>query len=106
MRKVYRNKGDEMNISQKNYKDKQKELGTWGFHRGNRTMQSKRYREKHPEHDKAHRAVEGKPKNNFCQSCKKIDENTVRHHPDYSMPNLTKELCQACHNKLHLKGGE
>ena len=80
-----------------------KSLGLWGKHRGNRTLQSRRYREKHPNKDFAHRIAEKIKKTSVCSFCNMADIPTNLHHPDYAKPGYTIELCRKCHNEIHRK---
>ena len=97
-------------MDQAKYKKKleYKKLGTWKKHRGNRKLQSARYKSKYKLKDKAHRAVYcaikiGKliqPK--ICSKCHRRCKPHA-HHNDYNKPLKVKWLCWKCHNLRHKK---
>ncbi len=69
------------------------------------TVLGRRYRERHPERDKAHRIVEyairtGKiDRPDYCESCFK-EGIPDGHHEDYSKPLEVEWLCKQCHFNL------
>ena len=96
------------------HKQKLKELGVWGKHRGNRTAQSQRYRDKYSFKNNANQALyRAMCKNTIkkpdtCEIChKKTDKEREisGHHIDYSKRLEVVWVCQNCHNKLHNRKG-
>lgn len=96
-----------MTAAQRKYKMKQKRLGSWRLHRGNRTKQSTNQRKKYPEKIKAWRKLNHAIKlgivirPNKCGVCKKTDGLIMAHHPDYKKPIDVVWVCSGCHIKIH-----
>jgi ribosomal protein S27AE len=70
----------------------------------NRAANTRRYRERNPEKDKArskvHKAIRtGKLVRSACEGCG--EKKVQAHHEDYSKPLEVRWLCIACHRKEH-----
>jgi len=97
-----------MKENQRIYKLKMKKLGLWGKHRGNRTAQMKRYREKYPDKTRAHYAITNHThyaKNRMipsptCQICGGKTK-TMAHHSNYNDFLNVIWVCWKCHNLIH-----
>ncbi len=100
-----------MNKSQRRCKEKYKKNKSWKYHRGNRTAQSKRYRDRYKFKNMAHQAVYRavkcgklvKPKS--CEKCGK-KRYIQAHHEDYEKVLEVLWLCCICHNKIHKERGD
>jgi len=102
--------GPIMNQGQRVCKEKYKRCKVWGYHRGDRGEQSKRYRKKNPDKCRAHQAVYKAVKSGaiekpgICAICGS-GGRIVAHHEDYSRLLDVIFLCETCHYNLHKKGG-
>ena len=75
-------------------------------HPGLQTVQTRRYRSKHPDRARAHtliavRIFRGKLKREPCVICG--NDKTHAHHPDYSKPLEIVWFCPKHHRQLHKK---
>jgi len=100
-----------MNDSQTAYKQRMRKSREWGQHRGDRSAQSARYREKYPERVRASGQLQyavqtgkiKKPKH--CEICLRKGE-VEGHHEDYDKPLEVVWICWSCHNVIHMEGNE
>jgi len=94
--------------AQKKYRDKKKLNGTYKYYRGNRTLQSERWRNKQENkikksaHDKLYLAMKrGNIIKKPCVVCNDLKSNG--HHEDYSKPLDVIWLCNKHHYEHHQK---
>lgn len=65
-----------------------------------RTINQKKYSQKHPEIINAHSLSQHILLGSFCAICGNTKE-LEKHHPNYSQPKLIITLCKKCHTKIH-----
>ena len=71
-----------------------------------KVVQTKRYRERHPEKIRAHSCVKRAIKRGdliratICEACGK-PHLTEGHHEDYNQPLEVEWLCRTCHRRVH-----
>jgi hypothetical protein len=101
-----------LNKGQFKYKEEKRKTKEWGKHRGDRTAQSRRYRERHLVEVKAQSKLRRNITNGNiikptkCEQCdREVFDSIIlhAHHDDYSKPLEVRWLCCDCHNMAHGK---